>query len=658
MPEGNSSADSQPLPNHAAPISLRAAVIGLLLSAVVSFWGQYAADQLGYDPTFAQLPSCLLLPFFLLVLGPNLILQSFAQRRALTRSELLVIFSMGLIASMVPDRGMTRYLIAVITAPYYFASPENQWAEKFFAYLPDWVVLSNKKGAARGFFEGLPAHQSIPWADWMTPLFWWGSLIAALMFAGACLVIMLRKQWVEHERLQFPLGKVSLHLMGTDQDPHRPGEPAFFRTRMFRIGLGLTLCVMVWNCLSYWELWPHFPIMGPDSINLTIERSFPAIPIRLNLSILCLSFFINAEILFSVWLFILIGILQNGILNRLGFVSTSSTIIPGGLVSIQSIGGMIAFVLLGLWMARRHLREVWLKALGRPSDLQDHNEFFSYRTAVLGLILGLLYTVFWLHHAGLSFSITALFLFFLFVFYLAHARVMAEAGLVMLDLPINAHQFTVGIVGSASLSQSDLTALGLTSAFARNWRTFTMTGLAHVAWLRDHIWPDRRHLFRWICLAFGVSTLTSLLYIISAGYRFGAQNLRTGPGSLGIGFYDLIIQWINNATRVSQLEMIFLLSGVVLLLLMTAGRYLFYWWPLHPIGLLVVASSNTVTAVFPLFLAWLIQVALRRFGGGRLYRKAQPLFVGILVGYVLGQGLSFLVDFIWFPDNPHVFEVW
>ncbi|MBI4551806.1 MAG: hypothetical protein HY710_06020, partial [Candidatus Latescibacteria bacterium] len=148
----------------------------------------------------------------------------------------------------------------------------------------------------------------------------------------------------------------------------------------------------------------------------------------------------------------------------------------------------------------------------------------------------------------------------------------------------------------------------------------------------------------------------ALLYIIVAGYTFGARNLRTDPGGLGVGFYDLIIQWINNATRVSQLEITFLLSGVVLLLLLSAGRYFFYWWPLHPIGLVVVASGPTVAAVFPIFLAWLIQVILLRIGGGRLYRKVQPLFGGILVGYVLGQGLSFLVDSVWFPDGPHQFD--
>lgn len=642
--------------DRAIAISFRAAIIGLGLSIVVSFWGQYASDRLGYDPTYAQLPACLILPFLLLVLGPNLLLKSIGIHRALTRSELIAIFAMGWAASMVPDRAMTRYLIGVVTTPYYFVSPENQWAEKFFVHLPKWLVLSDENDAARGFFEGIQGSEMIPWRDWITPLFWWSSAIAALMWVGACLIVMLRKQWIEHDRLRFPLGEVSLHLMGAE-DPNYPDQPAFFRTRIFKIGLMVSLLIQIWNCLSYWELWPPFPITGPDTISITLERSFPAIPIRLNLFILCISFFANAEILFSVWLFLLFGLLQGGILARLGFTSTASTIVPGGLVSIQSIGGMIVYVLIGIWMARRHLKGVWQKALGKPSELDDRDELFSYRTAVFGCMVGVLYLSFWLYQAGSSFHIIALFLFFLFVFYLAIARVVAEAGLVMLDLPINAHQFTVGIVGSVNLSTPDMTALGLTNAFARNWRTFTMIGISHIAWLREHIWPDRQNLFRWCAIAFGVSTVTSFVYIINAGYTYGAQNLRTNPGALGVGFYDLIIQWINNATQVTALELSFLASGGVLMIVLTLCRYFFYWWPLHPIGLVVVASSPTVGAIFPIFLAWLIQTILIRIGGGRLYREVQPLFIGILVGYILGQGLSFLVDSIWFLDAPHQFEV-
>ena len=42
-----------------------------------------------------------------------------------------------------------------------------------------------------------------------------------------------------------------------------------------------------------------------------------------------------------------------------------------------------------------------------------------------------------------------------------------------------------------------------------------------------------------------------------------------------------------------------------------------------------------------------------RFGGIELYRKASPFFIGLIVGYFLGIGLSFIVDVAFFPGNGH-----
>lgn len=635
-------------------VSLRAGIIGLLLSALVSFWGQYAADHLGYNyMTYTQLPSALLMPFLLLIMVPHLLLKAFAPALAFNRSELIVIFSMGLIGSMVPDWGMTRYLIAVITAPYYFASPENRWAEIFFDTLPNWLVLSNQGDVARMYFEGVGAGQSIPWGAWITPLFWWLSFLAALMFVGACLVVMLRKQWVENERLRFPLGEVAMNLMQTEPGADEPNRPPMIKTPLFKVGFILALAMTGWNILSYWEVVARIPIMGEDTLPLLFDPQFPSLVIRLNIFALCFAFFINTEILFSVWFFLLFTTIQRGVMSLLG-ITASTAMVPTGLVGTQSIGALIAFVLWGLWMARHHLKDVVQKAFGKGS-VDDSGEMFSYRTAVIGFLGALIYLVIWLMQAGMSLPIVLLFLLALLIFYLGMARIVAEAGLVMLDLPVNANVFTAGMVGPANLSPATITALGMTNAFARNWRTFTMIGLSHVTWFQRRM-PASRHLFRWIVLAFGASVVVSLFYVIYSGYTVGADNLRTDPSGLGQFFYNMIPSWAGSSTRVSALEITFLLSGVGLYILMMVGRYLFIWWPFHPIGLIAIASDPIRSVFLPFFLAWLIQVILLRIGGGTLYRKAQPFFLGMLVGYILGMGLSYLVDTIWFIDNPHNFE--
>ncbi len=638
------------------PISLKTAVLGLAFACCVAFWGQHASAQLNYNYlTFPQMPLCLVIPFLVLVLLPNLLIRSIAPGAALTRSELLVIFAMGMIAATVPDWGMVRYLISLITAPHYFASPENQWEAYFFAYLPEWAVIPNDKGQVSDFFAGRPSGAPIPWRDWVVPLFWWMSALSALLFIGACLVVIFRKQWVEHERLRFPMGEVIVRLLETEEGA--PGRwPALFRNRLFLVGFLASLSIMAWNVIGFWGVLPHIPLPGPV-FNVVIDPAFPPVAIRLVPYVLCFAFFVNVEILFSVWFFQVLGILETGLLNRFGVISPATTIVPGGLVSIQFCGGLIMFALIGGWMARDHIRNVVRKSLGRESDLRDENELFSYRTAAIGLVLGVLFMIAWLHAIGFSIPIALLFLFFLLVFYFGIARVLAEAGLINLDLPINAHAFTVGMVGSASLSGSTLTGLGLTNAFARNWRTFTMVGLSHVAWWRDYLGENRGRLFLLVCLAFIAGTAISTGYVIYSGYTEGADNLHINLRSTGNLFFDLVVKWMKNATQISTLEILFLAAGMAISTLLAMGRYLFYWWPLNPIGFAIGASGPIRGVVFTLFMAWLVQVILLRIGGVGLYRKAQPLFLGMLVGYVIGVLAAYLVDSIYFPDTPHIAEV-
>ena len=649
--------------------SFRAVLIGAALSVFIGFTGEFSANLIGYEPAATHLPPVFLVPFLFCVLLPNALVARARPAAALSFYEMIMIFAMGWIASTVPDQAMTKYLLVVITAPFYFASPENSWESIFFPYLPDWLVLSDRS-AARVFYEGLQSGQTIPWAAWLSPLFWWGSFILVLLFVGACIVVMLRKQWVEHERLQFPLGEVGLHLISLGGGKGEGGD------RWIQIGAVAMSFVMVWNIVSFWGVWPPVPIMAEHSQILTLDPAFPGLIFRVNVFVLCLLIFVNRDVLLSMWLFLVFYVLQEGSLNLVGIGSTSGTIIHGGLAGIQSIAGLVTFVLVGLFMARRHLKVVWRHALGRKGELDDSEELFSYRTAVFGFPLGLLFIICWLYAAGLSLPIMALFITLLFIFYIALARVVAETGLVTLDLPINSHQFSIAIVGSAQISHGDLTALGMANGFARNWRTFTMIGTSHVAWLksrwRQHqqaqaarlrdAWvsgsgSSAKHLFAGVAVAFCLSAVASIGYVIYAGNTFGAQNLRTDLGTdRGIRFYDLIVTWVNNATQISDLEILFFGSGVIMMIVLLAGRFLLPWWPLHPIGMVVVMSAPVRNAFLTIFLAWLVQAIVFRIGGPTLYQKVRRMFIGILLAYLFWQLVAMGVDLAWFPDRPHRWE--
>ena len=642
--------DDSSTPGVATP---RAVLIGLALAVVVNLFSVASNYLLGYvHLTFAHIDLALLIPFFLGVLGPNILVKAIRPSWGLRDRELLFVFVLGWIGFMVPTWGMSNYVVSVMASAEYYASPENQWRELFFPYLPDWLIVTNEQNANRNYYWSLPANAPIPWAAWIIPSFWWLSFFAGLLAVGICFVILMRRQWAEHERLSYPIAQVPVVLTETD-DEAGAALPSIMRNRLFITGAVITFSVMLWNTASYWTQWTSFPVDANAVVNIEFGRAFPAHPVRMNVLTFAFSYFINVDILFSVWLFQIINTLEQGVLARLGVVAASGTAVPGGLVAVQFIGGMIAFALWGFWIARRHLGTVWRHVRGRETNLRDEDEFVSYRAALVVGACGMAYVVWWLHAAGMSFPVIAVFLTLLFLFYFALCRVMAESGLVFLDLPINAHQFTVGMLGSASLSPQNLTVLGLGSAFARNWKTFTMIIPSHVARMRSVMGVSGRALFLWCTVAFALSAIAAIGFSAYSGYRLGGaanyyHNIAGDPG-----FYNLIVTWMQNSTTISGAEVFFLVAGMAMVTGMTIARYYFSWWPISPIGFVVAAGGPARNAFFPVFLAWLLKTILIRIGGVRLYQAVQPLMIGIMVGYVLGSAVAILADYWYFRGSIH-----
>ena len=185
-------------------VTARSIVIGAMCAGFLG-WGGHFTRHIAHTTKMAQdhLPWGAVVPFLLIAVVLNKVLEKVRPQWVLRPSELLVIFSMGLVASALPSYFM-GHLIANVSAPFYFANTENRWADDIHPYLADWAVVTDVT-AARWFFEGLPAGATIPWEIWITPMIWRLSLVFMIGVFGFCAVSILRKQWVEHERLTFPL---------------------------------------------------------------------------------------------------------------------------------------------------------------------------------------------------------------------------------------------------------------------------------------------------------------------------------------------------------------------------------------------------------------------------------------------------------------------
>jgi hypothetical protein len=82
------------------------------------------------------------------------------------------------------------------------------------------------------------------------------------------------------------------------------------------------------------------------------------------------------------------------------------------------------------------------------------------------------------------------------------------------------------------------------------------------------------------------------------------------------------------------------------------------WWGIHPIGFATSTMINSNFLGVPFFIAWAVKSMVLKMGGVVLYRKTLPLFLGLMVGYVVGISLCSFVDMVFFPQEGHVVHTW
>ena len=75
-------------------------------------------------------------------------------------------------------------------------------------------------------------------------------------------------------------------------------------------------------------------------------------------------------------------------------------------------------------------------------------------------------------------------------------------------------------------------------------------------------------------------------------------------------------------------------------------RLHFTWWPLHPIGYLMIGTYPGAHLWFSIMIGWLAKVAIVRFGGAKLYVAAKPFFLGLIVGESAAAGFWLLCGII------------
>ena len=658
-----SGSEPAPEPFAVRGITLRSAAVGVGIVILVNLWVVYAETIVRCTRLNLQTLQLTLLSLFVLLVGfVNPLLKLIHRRLSFSSSELLVVVAIGMVGSVVPTTGVSGFLLGVISSPFYFDTPENMWGEFYHPYLSTWAVQTDRE-ALRAFYEGLPPGADVPWASWIVPLAWWASIIAAIFVGSACAMVILRKSWVEHERLAYPLATVPMEMTrGADSGRLLP---EFMQGRLFWIGALVPLSLFFWNTMHWlYPPLPHFIFYPPPHFDyFRFTRYSPFIVVQpLQFYTIGICYFANLQVLFSVWFFFLVHVVEGGIKNRLGYRigwSTDSFSADPPTEAWQCHGALGFLVIWRLWVARHHLRDVFLRAVRSAHPADDRGEMLSYRVACFGLLLSLCYAVFWLNRIGMDAVTVGMFLFAGGIIYLGMARISAEAGVPAAQSSVSPQAFVMDLRGTDVMSRANLTGILLSYSLIDYMRGLFMPSLAHAARWGHTIRGSRRQLLLWVGIGVLAGLGTSVLFTIHLGHNYGAYNfsgLFFGGNPKQV--FSSTLGLMRSPVAPDPMRLLFYGIGAGLMALLIFMRNRFAWWTLHPIGLVLSAADNNASLVMPVFIAWALKTILMRVGGVTLYRRTKPLFLGLLVGYTFGVTWSFVVDAIWFPGHGHAVSGW
>ena len=241
-------------------LSLRAVATGALLSLGISVffaWARLGMATAGMSADY--ITAAAIFFFFVLTAAINPLLKLVRLSWGFDRSELIVIYIMMIVASAIPTWGFTANLIALLPSVFYYATPENEWARLLHPHVTEWLVPQDPE-AIRYFFEGLPG-QPIPWSAWMTPLLAWVSFILSIYLMMITIMIIMRRHWVEHDRLTFPLLQLPMD-MAEEGEPGSKLTP-FVKQPLMWVGFALPFLLLSTSALNH-----YYPFIGNPEISL------------------------------------------------------------------------------------------------------------------------------------------------------------------------------------------------------------------------------------------------------------------------------------------------------------------------------------------------------------------------------------------------------
>jgi len=634
-------------------LSWRAVVFSLIFLVISLVW-MYKAGLVGHGAQVGESVPVIPAVGALLVLTLLLpVFQKLPRMFRLQRSGALLVYAFLTIAVSMSSVGVVRMLFPNSTALFYFATTENNFAE-FQQYVPDWIVPHDPE-VIRQMYEGTDSEPDapawmipwlvVPWRAWLTPLVMWTVFLLLAFIAMMSLMTMFRRQWVERERLTFPIVHLVMELSGGESSQ---ATLSFFKNGAMWAGFTLAALYNIMNILNAWN--PSVPAMGRtyDIGALFTERPWSAIQpfsIAWRPENFGLGYLVPTEITLSVWVFYVLLRLSNVAATAVGYE-------PAGFphVQEQSFGSYLALGAFLIFVGREHLARIFRRALGMAQDVSDADEPMPYRMSVIGLIVGFGGMLVWAGMAGMALWTAAIYFFLFLLFALVYARARAEAGAAMVWLfPFYQHKrMMINIAGSEPFQKmggwSNLTIFSMLMFLSRGYFQSMMAYQIESTKIADQGKICQRSMAIWLVVALVVGLAGAYVIHLQAYYMHGANILEGGTTQggyrtrLATQEYEELASFMKGHKEPDRSKTGAAAVGFLVTAALIGLRTVFLRFPLHPLGYAMVTAYGP-PLWGPFFIVWVVKTLILRIGGMGMYRRLIPFFLGIVVGHFFTAGL-------------------
>ena len=212
-------------------VTLKSLLIASLLIPINCYWViEMEVIRYSGHPVTISLFFNVIFSLFIII-GLNQLLHRISPTLSLTASELIIVYLMVSIASGIAGHDMLEILVPMLGNAFYFATAENQL---FY-----------------GYYQGEANLYTIYHLQkWAKPILWWTAFIFMLSLGMFCLNVMVRKRWIEYEKLSYPIIQLPMEMSGITYS-------GFFKNQFMWSGFAISGGLVLLNGLNF--IYPVIP---------------------------------------------------------------------------------------------------------------------------------------------------------------------------------------------------------------------------------------------------------------------------------------------------------------------------------------------------------------------------------------------------------------